>query len=245
MKLTVVILTKNEEENIVDCIKSVRFANEILIIDDNSTDSTRTVARDLGARVIKRSLDENYAKQKNFALREAKEEWVMFLDADERISEELKKEILNTGNNNYQAYQFNRQDYFLGKWLKYGDIGAYLDIRLMKNNSGMWKRRVHEYFETKAKMGKLRNPILHYSHSTIGKLVNSTNRWSSWHARANKEEGKQSSVLKMVLWPSGKFIDSFILKRGLLDGMHGFVFAIFVSLHSFLAWSKLWLLQKK
>jgi hypothetical protein len=145
----------------------------------------------------------------------------------------------------YFVYEFRRIDKFLGKWLKYGDIGVYRDIRMMKKNSGRWKRRVHEYFETKAKVGKLRSPILHYSHPTVGKLIDSTNRWSSWHARANYEEGKRSSILKIVFWPLAKFIDSYIIRREFIDGMHGFVFAIFVCLHSFLAWSKLWLLQRK
>lgn len=246
MKLTVVILTKNEEENIKDCISSVEFADEILAIDDNSSDNTPEVAKNAGARVIKRSLDKNYAKQKNFALKNAKGEWVMFLDADERVSEALKKEILDTvKKEEYSAYELRRMDYFLGKWLKYGDIGTYRNIRVMKKNSGKWKRRVHEYFETNGNIGKLHNPILHYSHSTIRKLINSNNRWSSWHAEANQEEGKRPSLIKIIVWPMVKFVDSFIIKKGFIDGLHGFVFAIFVSLHSFLAWSKLWLLQRK
>jgi glycosyltransferase involved in cell wall biosynthesis len=244
MKISTVILTKDEEENIAECIKSIQFCDEILVVDDNSNDRTREIAKKLGAKVFKRSLDNNYAKQKNFALRKAKEGWVLFLDADERISEKLKNEILDTVNNSYQVYQFSRIDYFLGKWLKNGDIKAYLNIRLMKKNSGIWRRRVHEYFETKARVGKFRNPLLHYSHPTVGKLIDSTNRWSSWHAKANQEEGKKSSIMKIFFWPMGKFVDSFILKRGFRDGLHGFVFSIFMSMHSFLAWSTLWLLQK-
>ena len=246
MKTTVVILVKNEEENIKDCISSVNFADEILVIDDGSSDNTREVAKYLGARVIKRKLDENYAKQKNFALKKVEEGWVMFLDADERVSEGLKKELIAAAKSEiYSAYEVRRIDKFLGKWLKYGDIGVYRDIRMMKKNSGKWKRRVHEYFETKVKVGKLHNPILHYSHTTIRKLINSTNRWSSWHARANQEEGKRSSIIKIIFWPKAKFIDSYIIKRGFVDGLPGFVFAVFVSFHSFLAWSKLWLLQRK
>jgi glycosyltransferase involved in cell wall biosynthesis len=246
MKLSVVILTKNEKSNIKDCIKSVPFADELLVIDDNSKDNTVDLAKGFGARVIIRALNENYASQKNFALREAKYDWVMFIDADERITKELEKEILTAiKSQKYSSFQFKRMDLFLGKWLKYGDVGAYRDIRLMKKGSGSWLRKVHEYFEAKGEVGTIENPICHYSHPTIEKLMESVNRWSSWHAAANREEKKHSNIIKIVFWPKLKFIDNYVLKFGFLDGVHGFVFSIFMSFHSFLAWSSLWLLQKK
>lgn len=246
MKVSVVILTKNEEINIEDCMKSVLFADELLVIDDNSKDNTVDLAKEFGARVIGRALNEDYASQKNFALREAKYNWVMFIDADERVTKELEKEILTEiKSKKYSKYQFKRMDLFLGKWLKYGDVGAYRDIRLIKKGSGRWLRRVHEYFETEGEVGNIENPIHHYSHPTIGKLVKSVNRWSGWHAKANREEKKHSNIIKIVFWPKLKIFDNYILKFGFLDGVHGFVFSIFMSFHSFLAWSSLWLSQKK
>jgi len=246
MKLTVVILTKNEELNIADCIKAVKFADEILVIDDNSNDQTVNIANKLGAKVIKRFLNENYASQKNFALKEAKNDWVLFVDADERITKELENEIKNAlTESRYSAFRFRRIDLFLGKWLKYGEIGAYRDIRLMKKDSGKWVRRVHESFETEVRVGNLKSPLRHYSHQSLGNLIESTNRWSDWHAKANREEKKHSSVIKILFWPELKFINNYILRLGFLDGLQGFVFAIFMNFHSYLAWSNLWLLQKK
>lgn len=246
MKLSAVILARNEEENIADCINSVSFADEILVIDDNSTDNTGSYAKSAGANVFKRSLKKNYASQKNFALSKAKGEWILFIDADERISRGLQDEIIESiGSDEIDAYEFRRIDKFLGKWLKYGDIGAYRDIRLMKRNVGKWNRVVHEYFVTSGNVGQLNNPLHHYSHPTVGKLVESTNRWSGWHAEANKKEGKTSSIVRVLFWPGFKFLDTFLIKKGFLDGVRGFVFAIFVSFHSYLAWSKLWVSQKE
>lgn len=132
-----------------------------------------------------------------------------------------------------------------GKWLTHGESGSTNVIRLVKKGSGKWVRRVHPNFEYEGITGEFKNPIRHYPHQTLHKFIDSINRWSTWHAIANDEEGKKSSLLKIIVWPVGHFLKNFILRAGFLDGMQGFVYASIMSAHSFLSWSKLWLIQKR
>ena len=248
MTLSAVILTKNEKENIKDCLGSVEFADEVIIVDDNSTDSTRKIAKKLGARVFVRDMDKDFAKQSNFGMSKASGDWILFIDADERVPKALALEISKIKSQTakkYNGYFIKRKDFFFGKELKHGEAGSVKLLRFVKKGAGEWRRRVHPYFEIAGKTSSLKNPILHYPHRNLRKFVSSINRWSSWHALANKEEGKESSVLKIVFWPLGKFLNNYFLKLGFLDRIRGFVHAFMMSFHSYLAWSKLWFLQKE
>ena len=248
MTLSAVILTKNEKKNIKDCLESVEFADEVIIIDDNSTDSTREIAKRLGAKVYLRDIDKDFSKQSNFGMFKVSGDWILFIDADERVSKDLALEILRIKSQTkkeYNGYFIKRKDFFFGKELKHGETGDVKLLRLVKKGSGKWRRRVHPYFEITGETPSLKNPILHYPHPNLRQFVRSINRWSSWHALANKEEGKKSSVFKLTFWPLGKFLNNYFLKLGFLDGIRGFVHAFMMSFHSFLAWSKLWFLQKE
>ena len=245
--ISTVILTKNEEKNIRECLLGLKFCDEIIVIDDNSVDKTREITRKMGAKVFVRDLNMDFASQQNFALKKAKNNWVLFIDADERISKNLRQEIITSVKKNklIKGYYFKRKDFFLGKWLNHGESGSIKLIRLVRKNSGSWKRRVHQYFDLEGKTSKFRNPILHYPHPTISEFIQSIKKWSSWHALANKEEGKNSSVFKIIFYPIFHFIKNFIFKLGFLDNTHGFVFAVIMSFHSFLSWGELWRIQKK
>lgn len=248
MNLSAVVLTKNEEKNINDCIKSVSFCDEIIVIDDNSTDKTRETAKVLGAKVYKRRLGGNMAAQRNFALRQARGKWVLFIDADERVPPLLQKEIIQFTNNplfQYTGFYLKRRDFIWGKEIRHGEVGNIKLLRLARRTSGKWIRRVHESWDIIGRTYLLKNPILHYPHPTMDKFLEGVNRWSSWHALANKKEGKRAILLKIIIWPLAHFAKNYIFKFGFLDGIQGFVLAIVMSFHSFLAWSKLWLLQKR
>lgn len=244
-KITAVVLTKNESSNIKKCLNALYFCSEILVVDDDSTDDTAEIARKLGARVIVRSLNKDYAAQNNFALAEAKNLWVLFIDADEIVSETLANEIRGAvKNTTFQCYRLKRSDFIWGKRLEHGEAGSFSAIRLIKKGSGKWKRRVHQYFEPDGDVGWFNTPIDHYPHQNLREFVISVDRWSSWHALANSEEGKKSDIFKVVFYPLAHFANNYFFKLGFLDGMPGFVFASVMAFHSFLSWSKLYLMQR-
>jgi len=243
MNLSVIILTKNEEENIAQCIKTVKFADEIIVVDDNSEDKTAELARKMGARVYSRELKNDFAAQRNFGLRKASGKWVLFLDADERVSKELRDEMVQITKDqsvNYLGFYLKRIDFIWGRQLKHGEIGDIRLLRLARRKAGKWRRRVHEYWDVVGRTGNLENPLRHSPHPTLREFIRSINWMSDLHAQANLEEGKRSSLVKIVVWPSGKFFSNYLFRLGFLDGMPGLVFALMMSFHSFLAWSKLW-----
>lgn len=237
MKISAVVLTKNEETNIKRCLASLLFCDELLVIDDYSSDQTGMIAQDMGAKVIKRHLDSDWAKQRNFAIENAKYDWILFVDADEVISEKLQKEIISTlASTTSMGFAFNRQDYFLGKLLRHGETANVRLVRLGKKGAGQWTRKVHEYWDIK-NVEKLKNPIMHYPHKSLRAFVTSVNTMTQIHAAQNLSEGKKATIFKVIFWPLFKFVQNYIFRFGFLDGVHGFVFAVMMSFHSFLAWS--------
>lgn len=248
MNLSAVILTKNEEDNIKDCIKSVKFADEIVVIDDYSKDKTVEIAKKLGAKVYKRELGNDFSAQRNYSLEKAKGRWVLFLDADERVTKSLKNEIIQKIGNpllNCVGYYTKRKDFLWGKELKRGEVGRIKFLRLARRGAGRWKRSTHEVWEIRGRVNNLKNSILHYPHQTVKEFLTNINRFSTLHAQANKAEGKKANLVRVVIWPAGHFFVNFVLRLGFLDKTRGFVLAIMMSFHSFLAWGKLWLIQRQ
>jgi glycosyltransferase involved in cell wall biosynthesis len=244
--ISAVILTKNEEKNIKDCLESVNFCNEILVIDDCSTDKTKEIAKKAGAKVIEKNLDGDFSSQRNFGLQKAENEWILFLDADERISSELKAEILSALKNNSEikGYFFKRNDFFINKWLKYGETANVSILRLGQKNFGTWKRKVDEVWDIEGETDCFDNPLLHYSHLNLDSFLKSINERSSLNAKEFFEQGIKNNHLDWFK-PLGKFIYNYFLNFGFLDGVNGFVFAVLMSFHSFLVRGKLYLLWEK
>lgn len=240
MNLTTVILTKDEEENIARAIRSVNWSSEIIIIDDYSTDSTISIAKELGAKVYTRNLNSDFSSQRNFALSKAQNDWVFFIDADEQVSKELAQEVKDAIKQNFDGFLINRQDVWLGKKLQHGEFGKLYFLRLAKKNRGIWKRNIHEKWVVEGRVGKLSCPLFHYPHPTIKSFLESINFHSNLHAKENEKEAKPFFFLFTVTHPLVKFFDNFILKRGYLDGTHGFVASVLMSFHSYLSWNTLW-----
>lgn len=248
MNLSVIILTKNEENNIKECLSCLDFCDEVIVVDDNSSDKTISLARKLGAKIYERKLGDDFAAQRNFGLNKAQGKWVMFIDADERVTENLRNEIVQITNDplvGCLGLYFKREDCLWGKKLKHGETANVKLLRLARRKVGKWRRRVHETWEIEGRTRDLKNPLSHYPHPTFTDFINSVNTMSSLHARANLEEGKKSSLVKIIIWPIGKFIHNYIIRMGLLDGIQGFIVALVMSFHSYLSWSKLWFLQRK
>lgn len=227
MPLSVVVLAKNEEKNIRRAIESVDFADEVIVVDDFSEDKTAAVASRLGARVFKRHLGEDFAEQRNYGLKQAKGDWILFLDADEKVTSELRQEILLL-DDRYSAYYVTRKNFFLGK-----QVGQDKILRIAKKGQGGWTRAVHEKWIIGGRIGRLTGAIIH-EEGTLKEIVAKTNFYSTIHARQNAREGKTSSLFRIIFFPKAKFIENVLTGKG-------FVFGLIHSFHSFLAWSKQWI----
>lgn len=241
MNITAIILAKNEENVIKKAIQSVSFCDEILVIDDESTDSTGITARETGATVLSHSLHKNFAEQRNWAMEQAKNEWVLFVDADEEVGEELKSELLKS-NLPLSSYSIPRRDYFWNRELKHGEtLKARTQgiVRFMKKNSGVWRREVHEEYTPVEAAGKLTGFINHYSHESLSSFIEDINRYSSLRAIELEKKGKRVSIFELMFYPFGKFMYTYFLLGGFLDGPAGFAYSFVMSFHSFLVRAKL------
>ena len=182
-KITAIVLTKNEERNLERCLNSLRFADEILVVDDGSFDKTVSIAKKLGAKVIEHRLAEDYGAQRNFAMSKAANEWILFIDADEEITEELSEELKNIGRylNTISGFFIRRRDYYMDRELKYGETASIRNsglLRLMKKGSGNWSGAVHEKFGLRGGTRTLKGFINHYPHQSLKEFIAAINYYS-------------------------------------------------------------------
>lgn len=238
--ISAVVLTKNEEKNIEECLASLSFCDEIIVIDDYSTDNTASIAKK-NAKVFTHSLENDFSTQRNFGLEKAKGDWILFVDGDERVSKDLQKEILSVvASPTHNGYFIKRDDYFHGKLLKYGETADVKLLRLGKKEKGAWKGKVHEIWEITDEKGELTHPLQHFSHLTINTFLREINFYTDIRAKELFEKKVKVGWHHIIIYPLGKFMQNYIIKRGFLDGVEGAVMAICMSFHSFLVRGKLW-----
>ena len=247
--VTAVILTYNEEKNIVRCISSLQWCSEIVVIDDCSTDQTSVLAQQNGARVVTQKFLHDFALQRNFALSQTKNEWMLFVDSDEEVSDVLRSEIEYLFSSpkivRYNGFTILRKDYQFGKMLIHGETGNMRLLRLGRKSAGLWKRAIHEYWDIKGEIGALKNPLFHYPHQTISEFLSELNTYTTINAQVFWKEGYRASFFSILSYPIGKFFSGYFWKQGFRDGMPGLLLALFMSFHSFLTRSKLYFLQIK
>jgi glycosyltransferase involved in cell wall biosynthesis len=250
MKISATVITFNEEKNIPATLESLSWADEILIVDSHSTDRTREIAASCGARVIERDWP-GFAAQKQFAVDQATHDWIFSLDADERVSEQLRDSIqaLKIKDSLADGFLIARRAFYQGKWIRGG--GWYPDhqLRLFNRKCGRWKERmIHESvaMDAGAKVDTLAGDILHYSvanasehHRMIGE------RYAPLGAQQMLSEGRRSSVLKIATAAPSAFVRSYLLTGGFRDGLAGITIAGFAAHHAFLKQLLLWELQQK
>lgn len=246
MKISAVILTKNSAELIKDCLAGLDWCDEKLVIDDQSEDQTRSIAQKMGAKVFKRSLNDNFAAQRNFGLGQARGEWALFVDADERVSAALSAEIKKTLESTEKTGFFlKRRDFFFGRWLDYGETGTARFLRLARRRSGRWERPVHETWVVKGELGQLQNPLEHLPHPSLASFLEKINFYTTLHAQALQQEGRRFRLWRLIGYPAAKFLQNYFWRRGFLDGLPGFLMAWMMSWHSFLAQAKLFERKKR
>lgn len=246
MRLSGVILAKNEEVKITKAIDSLYFCDEIVVIDDSSLDNTAKVAKEHGAEVYLHNLNGDFAGARNFGIKKSRGEWVLFLDADEEISQKLAdniEKLVKKEKIGKVAYYIKRRDYWWGKELRYGEVlGARNKgfMRLVKKHSGIWVHPVHEVFQATSLVGSLSGYINHYPHPTAKEFLEKINFYSTLRAKELVRMGRSSTFITIILYPFGKFFLTYFLRRGFLDGPAGFAYAFFMSFHSFLVRAKLY-----
>lgn len=242
--ISVVILAKNEEKNIADCLNSVARCDEKIVIDDFSRDKTVEIAERNGAKVYRNRL-KNFSEQRNFGLAKAVNDWVLFVDADERVSQSLWYEIdhsINSALEKVEGYFLRRNDIMWGKELKYGENANTKFVRLAKKTSGKWSGKVHERWNIKGKTKTLNHPLIHYPHQSVQEFLNEINYYTDLRAHELYENKEKANWISIILYPSVKFMQNYIYKRGFMDGIPGLITAIIMSFHSFLVRGKLWML---
>ena len=258
MKLTAVVLTKNEEKNIEKCLRSVGFCDEIIIVDDCSTDKTVEhvhkvckVLKFIKYKIYERELKNDFAAQRNFGLNKAGNDWVLFIDADEEVTAELKKEIaalLHQSVVKEKAFYIKRRDYFWNRELKSGEVKKVRNlgiVRLVQKNSGTWMGTVHEVFHTADDVGQFNGYLDHYPHPTLKEFIGDINYYSTIRAEELYSRETNTNIFEIVFFPFGKFIYNYFLNLGFLDGPAGFTYAFMMSFHSFLVRAKLYQLKNK
>jgi glycosyltransferase involved in cell wall biosynthesis len=221
-KISVVIITGNEENNIKDCLKSAKWADEIIVVDSESTDSTVQIAKEFTDKVVVHKW-EGYASQKAFAISLSKNEWVLSLDADERVTESLAKEILETELTPYNGYYIKRDNFFLGKLIRGCGWGNDLQLRLFKKSeTKLSDRMVHEKFIVNGSTSKLKNSFSHYSYTNLKDAFVKINNYST--LEANEKVGKKTVNLFTLLFsPPFYFLHHLIIRKGFLDGIYGVI----------------------
>ena len=249
MRLSVVIITFNEEKNIGTCLNSVKnVADEIIVVDSNSSDRTVDIAKEQGATVhIQPFL--GYVEQKNFALDLAANEYVLSLDADEALDKKLEAAVTEAKKQfQYDGYTMNRCTNYCGRFIRHGAWYPDRKLRLFRKDVARWGGdNPHDkiVMSEGASVSHLRGDILHYSYNSIEEHVLQNNKFSSISAETLFKRGKKTNIFNMIINPFWAFILGYFLRRGFMDGFHGFVVALHVAHLSFLKHAKLYLKQIK
>lgn len=229
MKISAVIITFNEEDRLPDALASLLgVADEIVVLDSFSTDRTAEIAQKARA-VFHQNRFEDYGRQKNLALQKAGHEWILNLDADERVSPELKSAIMELKgtppDENISAFAIKRRTCYLGRWIRHS--GWYPDrkVRLFRKSRSRWQGRVHERLQVTGEVASLPGAILHYTYRDIGDHVGRLNRYSNFQAEEIVRQKKKFLFLRLLLLPPVTFLRHYLWRLGFLDGFPGLVIA--------------------
>ena len=243
MKITATVITLNEEHNIAEALESLSWADEIIVVDSESTDDTVEIARRFTDRVFVRPWP-GYSAQKNFAALQAINDWIFSLDADERVSEELAGEIkqLKSGGNPQAAgFEMPRLTFYLGRWIKHSGWHPDYKLRLYDRRRARWRGEfVHETLEVDGEVERFSGNILHYTVRDASEHHSRMDRYTSLAAKQAFLQGKRASVGSMLLSPLAVFLRSYFFKLGFLDGIQGLAIARFAAHYEFLKKIKLW-----
>ncbi|MES2283135.1 MAG: glycosyltransferase family 2 protein [Pseudomonadota bacterium] len=245
--LSVIVITKNEARNIEGCLQSVSFADQIVVLDSGSEDDTCQVARHLGAEVLEDSDWQGFGVQKNRALRLARCDWVLSIDADERVTPALKDEILKViAESSHDVYSIPRLSSYCGQYMMHSGWNPDHVTRLFRRGTaGFSADLVHEKVLTDHSVGLLHSPLLHESFVNFEAVLDKANRYSTAGAQVLRAKGQSASLFKAITHGVWAFFRTYVLRRGFLDGKMGFVLAISNAEGTYYRYLKLWLLSRQ
>jgi len=245
-KLTSILITKNEEENIKRCLDSIKaISDEIIVVDSGSTDKTLQIAKSFGAKVFDKEF-EDFSVQRNFALSKAENDWILSLDADEEISSGLQGEILQAIDmQECDAYLVPRKNVIFGKEIKHTRWSPDEHIWLFKKSKSKFVNSIHEEVEVDGSVGELTNSKIHYSHKNIFEFLEKTNFYTGFEAINLKNEKIKFNFYKMLYAAKKSFIGRFLIKKGFLDGWRGFVLSYLRAVYKLILWVKVWEQEQK
>jgi len=245
VKISGLVLTHNSEDTIEACLNSLKWVDEIIVIDDESADRTVEIVNSFGkhVKVFNRKLDD-FSSQRNFGLEKCANDWVLVLDSDEQISDELQMEIksvlsqpvIETG------FQIPRKNFFIGTWIR----SIYPDycLRLFRRTEASYRGAVHESLNINGEIGKLTQPILHVSYRNIEEIIQKTNHYTSLAARELYKKGKKATLPDITIRPLLTFLKKYLLKRGFLDGVPGLILHLISGYYTFIKYAKLYFLRE-
>jgi glycosyltransferase involved in cell wall biosynthesis len=238
--VTVVIAARNEADNIAACVESVGWAKEILVVEDGSSDDTASRAQNAGATVIQNSFT-TIGMQRNAAIERADNEWILVVDADERASPELGREVERVViAPRFDAYRVPRRNFFLGGEVRHGGWESDRPIRLFRSSIRYNASRVHEHVEVKGEPGDLHTPLTHEPYRTLESWFEKLGRYSEWWAQDRLERGKRAGMASVVFRPPLRFLTMFILRGGWMDGARGALLASMAAVSVFAKYARLW-----
>lgn len=245
--LSIIVLTKNEEKTIESCLKSVSWADEVMVVDSGSDDKTLEIAKKLGAKVYQRDFD-NYLNQKNWAIEKASGDWVFYLDADERVLEPLKKEISELiAQDNFSAFAISRRNIIFGEEKSYGPFWPDWVIRLVRREKfKSWVGEVHEHMEFEGKLGYSKNSLLHLTHRNVDQIIAKNMHWSQIDAklRFDANHPRMSSWRFLRILFTELFYQG-IIRKGFFAGTVGTMDAILQTFSMLTTYIRLWEMQQQ
>lgn len=245
-KITAIIPTLNEEERIQNSLQSAQFADEIVVIDSYSTDKTVEIVEQSNAKLLKRKFDD-FSSQKNYAIDQASNDWIIWIDADEVLTKELQDEIKQAiqNANDYVGFYIYRIFFFKGKKMRFTGTQNDRLIRVFNRKYCRYEGKVHEKIKSNGKLGVLKNKILHYSYIHYDKYIEKLNQHSALKAEELYEKGAMVTPFHLIIKPAARFIKHYFVKLGFLDGFYGFVISFALSYGVLVRYIKLWNLKQK
>jgi glycosyltransferase involved in cell wall biosynthesis len=240
-RISVAVIALNEEERLRACLESVVWADELIVVDAGSSDKTVAIAREFTDRVLFRAWD-GYGTQKNFALDQCQGDWILSLDADERVSESLREEIrtvVEGGPTTQAGFYLPRRNLFEGRWVRHGGLYPDWQLRLFRRGKGVFvERAVHESVRVEGPTGRLQSPLIHESYRSVTDAVLRLNRYSDLAAADLVAAGRGGSLFDLLGRPVWRFVSMYVLRAGFLDGWRGLVLAWLYAHYVFLRAAK-------
>lgn len=249
LKISAAVITFNEEDKIEDCLRSLSWADEIIVVDSHSTDRTREIAAEFGSKVFERDWP-GHAEQKNFALEQCSHEWVISLDADERVSKELLTELTALFSEDRSrladGYSMPRRVFYIDRWINHCGWYPAPKVRLVRKAKSRWGGvNPHDSLHVEGKVGKLKGDIYHLSFDSVADHFRTIDSFTRVGAAEAFKAGKRSNFLDITFRPLYTFVKMFLLKRGFLDGIPGFIASVLSGFHTFTKYRRLYELAEK